>query len=64
MSHKVGDLVHGGFSLGMITKIDIIGDCHIEWYYHNKAALRSKFHYEEVTDMKEHLRKVRNAQSR
>ena len=64
MSHKVGDLVLGGFGLGMITKVEFIGDCHIEWYYHNKDALRTRFYYEEVTDMKVALEKRRYAQGR
>jgi hypothetical protein len=60
MQHKVGDLVHGGFGLGMIVKKTNIGDCIIEWYCPQKDQLRTKFYYEEIAFMKERLNEEKN----
>ncbi len=55
-NHNVGDLILGGFGLGMITKKDIVGDCQVEWYCKAAPSLRTRFQYHEISEMKDNLR--------
>ena len=52
MKHSVGDLVHGGWGLGAITKINLYGNYEVEWYCDAAPSLRTEFQYHEITNMR------------